>query len=236
MKYINLDSSDDAFNFYESVYAGLVPMGYSRKYKREIASYPLGNKSFIVSGDVCFNIKLGNQRDCMGSLIPKGIQVPMIIDKYIHSALNISILPVEGNLNGIKKGIGDDRMDTFIWALDHYYKGENEAIILNNGNYPQLKMVNRLTVKEFLAGYNGVNQFCKKIYGITPKIVKTMSDSGSNSITTLKKLKEYVLLAIDFWRARAAYYRNIPGIQDYLPTRNEIIRKDVIIKWFDSMI
>ncbi len=53
--------------------------------------------------------------------------------KLYKSVLNISLMPQTGNLQITKKGIGNDRVDTFIWALDSYYNDET-SLLFNNSS------------------------------------------------------------------------------------------------------
>ena len=54
--------------------------------------------------------------------------------KLYKSVLNISLMPQTGNLQITKKGIGNDRVDTFIWALDSYYNDET-SLLFNNSSF-----------------------------------------------------------------------------------------------------
>ena len=54
--------------------------------------------------------------------------------KLYKSVLNISFMPQTGNLQSAKKGIGNDRLDTFIWALNSYYIDET-SLLFNNSTF-----------------------------------------------------------------------------------------------------
>ncbi len=235
MNIIQSDSCDEAFSFYEAIYKDFAYRGYISRFRRNVADYMPVNDVFIVSGDICFNIKFSSQKDCIGSLVPVDKQVPEILNTYLHSCLNMSILPVQGQLNNIKKGIGDDRMDTFIWALNMYYSGESKALFLNNGNYKQSNMPTRLNVAAFLDNFEDVYHFCKIIYGISGKIVDRMINSGSQALITLPDLENYVHLAVDFWKERELKYRKIETIKEYLPGKEDIINHRMIKKWFEDL-
>ncbi len=235
MNIIQSDSCDEAFGFYENIYNNLSYKGYINRYRRNVAVYRAVNKEFIVSGDICFNIRFGNRSDCIGSLVPADVKLPEVFNKYMHSCLNMSILPVQGQLNNIKKGIGDDRIDTFIWALNLYYTGYGKVLLINNGNYKRSNMSNRLNIVDFLNEFKDVYHFCSVIYSISKKMVDRMINSGANPITILPDLESYVLLTIDFWKERELRYRKIERIKEYLPGKEDIINPMMIKKWFEDI-
>ncbi len=233
MKNIDNDHDNDAIAFYKAIY-----MDLKWAKARKSGIYRRKNKEYAVSGDVCFNLRLGKQTNCIDSIIGKDYpDIPDILNRYIQSGLNMSILPKTGALNNAKKGLGFDRMDTFIWALSLYYYKDRDmkALILNNGATLNMGIMNRLTLKDFLDSYNSVYDLCRDLYGISRKLVRRMIESGPKAVTNIDDLKDYVLLAIDFWRERAKTYRKLDGLNEYLPDKSDIIHKKTITGWFEKI-
>ena len=65
MKVIDNDFGEDAKNFYMSQYNNRITYEDNKYY------FDHNGKKIEVKGDTCFNIKLGNGSDCIGSIIKK---------------------------------------------------------------------------------------------------------------------------------------------------------------------
>ena len=206
------DRDNDVKDLYEKIYPNISISGI-----RRIMTIVLGDskKTFVVNGDQCINLKLGNAYDGIGSIInlnklsedsvKKIEELNLLIDYYSHTILNYSILPVTGGLNNIKWRLGSDRIDTFIFVLDQYYKNINRAIILNSGS-SNGDVGTRKKLESFLSSFGSVEEFVSFIYRLDPddskKFIKDSLGSGSEPILDIKGLCQYMELAVDFWELR----------------------------------
>lgn len=116
-----------------------------------------------------------------------------------HSCENISILPQTGNLQLMKKGIGNGRLDTFIWSLNTYYE-EQGNLILNFCSADNMSALNA-----YLNLFSDVYEYCSVIYGINKELTLRLITSGKQEIDSPKRVIEYVNLAKDFWKQKRAY-------------------------------
>lgn len=95
------------------------------------AKFRIGETIVNMSGETDFNFgegwasSISNKFEHYIGGVPKEFenvykkQLEICIELY-HSILNISLMPQTGNLQSTKAGIGNDRLDTFIWALSSY--------------------------------------------------------------------------------------------------------------------
>ena len=113
--------------------------------------------------------------------------------------LIISLISKLGNLQAVKQGIGNDRLDTFVWALSEYYR-DNSNLILNHSTYPSLKYL-----KRYLNMFNSVDQYCENVYHIDQTLVGKLIESGKLAIDTPERMIEFLKLAIEFWEQRASF-------------------------------
>ena len=208
LKTFDSDREDAVKDWYEKIYKNL----QSGRDKYRTMYLEKSEKSIRVNGDQCINIKLGNPYDCLGSIVKIGEtpndnikELNDLIVYYSHTILNYSVLPVTGGLNNIKWRLGSDRIDTFIFVLDQYYKGINQAVILNSGS-SNGDIGTRNKLKEILDSFGSVDGFVSVIYGIDPitseEFVKRAIDSGSKPILGIAGLCDYMNLAVDFWELR----------------------------------
>lgn len=121
-----------------------------------------------------------------------------ILQKLNYSIVNISLMPQSGNLQSAKQGIGNDRLDTFVWALDEYYNGRN--IIMNHSSYDNVS-----GLENYLGLFQSANNYCKAIYHINEELVDELIISGSQAIDTPERTICFMNLAIRFWNQKAAY-------------------------------
>lgn len=119
-----------------------------------------------------------------------------ICEKHFYSPLNISLLPKTGGLNLVKKAIGNDRIDTFIWALDEWYKG-GACLLLNCSSNENIA-----SVKEYLGLFKNVYDYCNTIYFIEDALVRDLISSGTKPIDSYQRAKEYMILATRFWKQK----------------------------------
>lgn len=131
------DTSDLAWLVYKIFYG--VDFKIEEAKDRQYIEFVFENKKINMSGDTDFNFGQGWAHS-ISSKFEKYLGTVSkeyyflyktqlkICKKMYKSILNISLMPQTGNLQSVKKGIGNDRLDTFIWALDSYYKGETSLL------------------------------------------------------------------------------------------------------------
>lgn len=162
------------------------------------------------SGETDFNFKkkrgFGNHYGVYKKLLETNQEnfqknIEMLDECYskYKSSDNISIMPRSGNLQAVKKGIGNDRLDVFIWSINEYYS--NSVNLLLNQSTGQ----NINCLKSFLAVFDNVYEYCKEIYHINDKLVRKLIASGSQAIDSAERVVEYMALAMEFWRQKSDY-------------------------------
>lgn len=178
-----------------------------------------GSMEIQVNGDVSFNIDpaLFNGNSKLYESILNGTNVSdELIDSLKvmrYSPMNISILPMTGALNNIKKSLGNDRFDTFVYFMNQYYEGVKVPII--NAGSINMGIGNRLILENFLDSYNSALEFFEDIYGLEKHFVNKLIKSGKRTITKEEDYCYYLKLAHDYWNSRLSQKK----IQDYLDKR-----------------
>lgn len=115
-----------------------------------------------------------------------------------YTSVNFSLMPVTGALQKAKQSIGHDRFDTFIWALDLYYKGQE--LLLNSA----CTVENQSALKKSLAKFKDVDDYCNRMYAISNTLlVKDLIKSGAKAIDSTARVNEYINLALSVWRIRS---------------------------------
>ena len=122
--------------------------------------------------------------------------------KLCRSIVNISIMPQTGNLQGTKKGIGNDRIDTFLWILDAYYHKSSNLLT----NYCTYNNTNAL--KNYLDIFGDVYHYCDAIYHIDALLVKDLIKSGKEAIDSVERVVSYMDLAMRFWKQKLAFLKS----------------------------
>lgn len=115
-----------------------------------------------------------------------------------YSVENVSIMPTNGSLQIIKQSVGRDRLDTFIWCIDKHYKGES---ILFNHCAPEYM----LQLESYLGLFNNVYDYCKCIYHIDKELTDKLIISGGQPINDIERIREYIILANNFWHQKKIY-------------------------------
>lgn len=141
-----------------------------------------------------------------------------------RSGVNISIMPQTGALNIAKKQIGNDRLDTFIWALEQYYSS-NVNLLMNASTYQNAKYL-----KEYLEQFDGIEDYCSQIYHINSSLVEDMVESGKKAIDSPERVIEYMNLAYRFWTQKLKYLESICYLNESI--KQEICRVTKIINKF----
>lgn len=124
-----------------------------------------------------------------------------ICSKLYKSIVNISIMPQTGNLQSAKKGIGNDRMDVFIWALAEYYN-KSSNVLTNYCSYENME-----SLQKYLDIFGDVYNYCDAIYHINESLVNDLIKSGKESIDSVERMVSYMDLASKFWRQKIVFLK-----------------------------
>lgn len=122
--------------------------------------------------------------------------------KKHHSYENISIMPQTGSMNLLKKGIGNDRLDVWVWCINKYYLQESN-LLYNFCSYEHMECL-----KEYLQCFDNVYDYCAMIYKIDEELTHDLIVSGSKSIDSADRVLEYIALAERFWEQKRKYIDN----------------------------
>ena len=122
--------------------------------------------------------------------------------KKHHSYENISIMPQTGGMNLLKKGIGNDRLDVWVWCINKYYLQESN-LLYNFCSYEHMECL-----KAYLQCFDNVYDYCAVIYKIDEKLTHDLIVSGSKSIDSAERVLEYISLAERFWEQKRKYIEN----------------------------
>lgn len=123
----------------------------------------------------------------------------------VENVKNVSIMPVNGNLQSLKQAVGRDRLDTFTWCLDmHFrnYKTNGESILFN---YCAPAYFDAL--KSFLNLFDNIYEYFECVYHIDDKFfVNELIESGAKPIDTIERINKYLYLTERFWHKKAVGY------------------------------
>lgn len=226
------DTSPEAFKLYNALYRqnGLLgseislSAARSRRPAAECELFHDGRSVVLtVSGDTDFNFStkrvIGLSRSRIDFLKYYQHELPMEqqgefihllseCQRHFHSPENLSLMPQTGGLNLAKKGIGNDRLDAFVFSLSEYYTGGSSLLLsyASNENLPFLK--------QYLLLFSSVYDYCRTLYGISDALTTALVVSGRQPIDSAPRALEYMQLACRFWeqkRARLAALENTPS-------------------------
>lgn len=217
------DTSDLAWKIYNIMYdlTNCVENDDTRKAVKGIINYDgiTTPDELVYSGDTDFNFGLGwshsifdkyknyideisfGSDDEREQFIKRYTTSLMVCQDVYKSIVNISLMPKTGNLQMTKKGLGNDRLDVFVWALDRYYD-ENEHINLLV-NYSTWNHMEHLY--QYLNQFSDVYEYCKAVYHINGSLVDDMIESGKKGIDSPERVIEYMYLALRFWRQKLMF-------------------------------
>lgn len=195
----NDDFDQLALDFYRQYY------GDKLKQKDKKWIYTHIDNDIDVAGDVCFNLNLKNGKfyTFFGSIIHDEKifnELESLLGKMRYSPMNISIMPRTGGLNNIKKAIGNDRFDIFAWLVNLYYEGVKTPII--NAGALNMKVSNRIQLKNFLDSYEDVYDYYSDVYKIDKSLTDKLVCHGQCLIIQKVDVYKHIDLALDFWEAR----------------------------------
>ena len=221
---------------------------------RSYVEIDFGNKTINMSGDTDYNFGPGwshsirkKYEDYLGQVPPKYVelyntQLRRCVKLY-KSILNISFMPQTGNLQIAKKGIGNDRLDTYIWALNSYYIGET-SLLFNNSTFN-----NTSYLKEYLDLFRteqkeeSIYNYCYKIYGIeSHELVDELIEYGKEAIDSPEKVIAYMYRAYRFWRQKLIHIKKMMECNKNILTDEEKMMLVPLVeeaekelnKWFES--
>jgi hypothetical protein len=217
------DRFTDAIELYSIVYKeNISETGIaSNDLKKGIRSFEFQDKKLIkVGGDIDFNFKMSHVRYFQDVVVNGNSEMTTEEKKNLSNLIlrynnltytprNISLLPVTGGLNNIKKSLGNDRLDTFLFTLKLYYDKGYSSLILSasaGSNPPFIK--NRNMLKEFLDSFGNIYNYCEKMYHIRDKdFVDMLCASGSKPIDTAERVKDYLGIADRVWFNKEEFYK-----------------------------
>lgn len=132
-------------------------------------------------------------------------------------------MPVTGNMQSVKKGIANDRIDTFIWALDQYYRGKSN-LLMNYASFENAKVL-----KKYLNIFENANDYCQVIYHINDSLVDELIASGIRTLDKAENIVNYMNLAIKFWKEKIMFFRKHEKIQSDIQVVHELDILDKIL-------
>ena len=249
MDKIEFDTSELAWITYKVFYG----CNFKIKEKdRKYSELQIENNNIQISGDTDFNFgpgwsnSIANKYEGYLGEIPqehkKVYQHQLSICKELfYSIVNVSLMPRTGNLQNTKKGLGNDRLDTFIWALSSYYDGET-SLLFNNATFQNTTHLKEY-FKLFINGKSDpIYNYCSYIYGISDGLVDDFIKSGKLAIDSPERVIGYMRLAYRFWNHKLMRINekmnNSMGLlsdAEQMKMSNEIERvTKALSSWFDE--
>lgn len=126
-----------------------------------------------------------------------------------HRCLNFSLIQALGNLQYCKGSDLLDRHDTFIYALDKYYRDRGISNAILRFSSPN----NEPALISFLNDFKDIYEYCAAFYFITDKrFVDEIIKQGSQPITNVKELVRYMNLAKEYWSEKEKNITLMPDI------------------------
>jgi hypothetical protein len=99
-----------------------------------------------------------------------------------------------GNMQECKGSDQHDRLDTFIYELDKYYRGVSNSILQYSSQDNEPALIS------FLNHFKDIYEYCATFYFITEKtFVDEIIKQGSMPITNVTELVRYMNLAEKYW-------------------------------------
>lgn len=245
------DTSDLAWVLYRLMYG--INQNVSKINGRKFIEISKENNAIKLSGDTDFNFGKGwsysienkykgyldsinnDYKDTYESQIK-------ICQKLYHSILNISLMPQSGNLQRTKAGIGNDRLDTFLWALNSYYTDESNLLFNYSSFY------NMETLKKYLDHFKTISEdepiynYCLSIYGIkSHELIDDLVNFGKEAVDSPEKVIRYMTLAYRFWRQKLRLIKSKLNNENGLPEEEKSLIENAIKnaeeslnEWFDA--
>ena len=222
------DCNADALSLYKAVYGNKIK-GNS---KSGLCYKYADGKTIDLKGDIDFNFKAIHLL-YLENLI-KGTSEEKETSKHLWNMMNnltyhpnnISIMPVTGGLNNTKKSVGNDRLDVFLLALKLYYQENGyPSLLLSSGKQSLVYWSDINVLKEYLDSFDGLYDYCDKVYHINEELVDLLCESGRTPIDSAARVVEYIHLAWKFWLQKDEYYKKS---NDRVKTCYQTILKRVV--------
>ncbi|MBX4262459.1 hypothetical protein KTC96_09980 [Clostridium estertheticum] len=129
-------------------------------------------------------------------------------EKKLYSQANISLMPKTGGLQLVKKGVGNDRLDVFIWTLNEYYEYGITSQVFSTCSCENMEYL-----KSFLDLFENVNEYCEAVYHIDKELSDDLCVSGSKMIDSAERVIKYMELADRFWTQKEKYINKAFEVQ-----------------------
>ena len=123
-------------------------------------------------------------------------------NKLCYQEYNISLMPQTGCLQLVKKNVGNDRLDVFVWCLNEYYT-QSSNIIFNFCSFENIE-----SLKSYLDIFNNINEYCEAVYHINKTLTDELVVSGSKALDSAERVMEYLDLAYEFCEQKKQYIEN----------------------------
>ena len=222
------DCNADALSLYAAVYGNKInatgKSGLCYEYAHE--------KTIDLKGDIDFNFKaihlLYLENLIKGTSEEKKISNDLwnMMNNLTYHPNNISIMPVTGGLNNTKKSVGNDRLDVFLLALKLYYQENGyPSLLLSSGKQSLVYWSDINVLKEYLDSFDGLYDYCDKVYHINEELVDLLCESGRTPIDSAERVVKYIELAKKFWLQKDEYYKKS---NDRVKTCYQTILKRVV--------
>ena len=225
------DTDGSAWEYYEKIY-GSRPDGKAFEFiflsnsdgkYATLKNAPSNLADFEFRGDVIFNFKKGYNGQSRYEVFEKHLReiedeklkndclesLSVCLDKS-QTNFNFSLFPSTGKMQQAKQGIGNDRGDTFIWALNQYYVN-NVGILLNHSTQENIELlIDFLDLFKVDGAQKSIYKYCKEFYQIEDgKFIDKLLESGGKAIKSAEEAKNYIDLALEFWEKREAYFNQL---------------------------
>ncbi len=111
-----------------------------------------------------------------------------------HNLLNFSLMQGIGNMQKFKGSNRYDRLDTFVYELDKYFRGVSNSILQYSSPNNEPALIS------FLNDFKDIYEYCATFYFITEKtFINEIIKQGSMPITNVTELMRYMNLAEKCW-------------------------------------
>lgn len=249
------DTSELAFLTYKVFYDdNFVLNKFNDKKSRKYFELKLGEDVVKISGETDFNFGKGwsnTVENKYKGLLNNKNSPKNYIEMYkkqlerckvlYKSILNVSLMPQTGNLQSAKKGIGNDRLDTYVWALNSFYEGET-SLLFNYATCKNMEVLEKY-LNLFRKNYDDdpIYNYCSKIYGINKNLVDELILSGKKAINNPGRVMEYMKLAYRFWCQKLGHINKMMNEKKDILSKEEkiIINRELkkveneLENWYD---
>ena len=118
-----------------------------------------------------------------------------------HTLLNFSLMQAMGNMQNVKGRNRFDRLDTFVYKLNHYFMWVSEEILCGATEPCKQPLIS------FLEKYNNIYEYFKEIYFIEDReFIDKVIQQGTLPIRSCSDVIRYMNLAEEFWERKENYF------------------------------